>query len=86
MAAKRYSEYRKIVASHGRELLVRYRTSFSGYSEVSLNASCFIYSLLSTVYCLQSTVYCLLSTVYCLLSFSPSFSSSIELSTCFWCR
>ena len=50
MAAKRYSEYREIVSSHGRELLVRYRASFSGYSEVSLNASCFIYGLLSTFF------------------------------------
>ena len=50
MAAKRYSEYREIVSSHGRELLVRYRLSFGGYSEVSLNASCFVYGLLSTFF------------------------------------
>jgi len=50
MAAKRYSEYRQIVTSHGRELLVRYRASFAGYSEVSLNASCFVYGLLSTFF------------------------------------
>lgn len=50
MAAKRYSEYREIVASHGRELLVRYRASFAAYSEVSLNNSCFIYGLLSTFF------------------------------------
>jgi 4-hydroxybenzoate polyprenyltransferase len=50
MAAKRYSEYLQITASHGRELLVRYRASFTGYSEVSLNASCFVYGLLSTFF------------------------------------
>jgi 4-hydroxybenzoate polyprenyltransferase len=50
MTAKRYSEYREIVASHGRELLVRYRASFAGYSEVSLNIACFIYGLLSTFF------------------------------------
>jgi hypothetical protein len=50
MAAKRYSEYREIVASHGRELLIRYRASFAGYTEVTLNASCFIYGLLSTFF------------------------------------
>jgi 4-hydroxybenzoate polyprenyltransferase len=50
MAAKRYSEYREIVASHGVELLVRYRASFAGYSEVSLNLSCFVYGLLSTFF------------------------------------
>jgi len=50
MAAKRYSEYREIVASHGRELLVRYRASFAGYSEISLNTSCFIYGMLSTFF------------------------------------
>ena len=50
MTAKRYSEYREMVASYGRELLVRYRASFGGYSEVSLNISCFIYGLLSTFF------------------------------------
>jgi len=47
MGAKRYSEYKEIVASHGRDLLIRYRASFAGYSEVSLLISCFIYGLLS---------------------------------------
>jgi len=50
MAAKRYSEYREIVAAHGHDLLVRYRASFAGYSEVSLNISCFVYGLLSTFF------------------------------------
>ena len=50
MAAKRYSEYREIVASHGAELLIRYRASFAGYSELSLSVSCFIYGLLSTFF------------------------------------
>ncbi len=50
MAAKRYSEYRELSASHGRELLVRYRASFAGYTEVSLNTSCFIYAMLSTFF------------------------------------
>lgn len=50
MAAKRYSEYLEIVASRGRDVLVRYRASFAGYSEVTLNASCFIYGLLSTFF------------------------------------
>jgi 4-hydroxybenzoate polyprenyltransferase len=50
MAAKRYSEYREIVGSHGAELLIRYRASFAGYSEVSLSISCFVYGLLSTFF------------------------------------
>jgi 4-hydroxybenzoate polyprenyltransferase len=50
MAAKRYSEYREIVCSHGTELLVRYRASFAGYSEESLSISCFVYGLLSTFF------------------------------------
>jgi 4-hydroxybenzoate polyprenyltransferase len=50
MAAKRYSEYREIVASHGAELLIRYRASFAGYSEGSLSISCFVYGLLSTFF------------------------------------
>lgn len=46
MAAKRYSEYREIVASHGLDLLVRYRKSFAGYTETTLFASTFLYALL----------------------------------------
>lgn len=47
MAAKRWSEYREICASHGRDLLVRYRKSFQGYTDARLLASCFVYALLS---------------------------------------
>jgi 4-hydroxybenzoate polyprenyltransferase len=47
MGAKRLSEYREIVASHGRELLVRYRASFAGYDEFKLASSCLVYALLS---------------------------------------
>jgi 4-hydroxybenzoate polyprenyltransferase len=50
MAAKRLSEFREIVASHGRELLERYRASFAGYSETSLTVSCLIYSLYSSFF------------------------------------
>ena len=45
MAAKRLSEYREIVQSHGKELLAQYRASFAGYSETSLTISCFVYAL-----------------------------------------
>lgn len=47
MAAKRLSEYREITASHGIDLLVRYRKSFAGYTEVSLFTSTFLYALTS---------------------------------------
>ncbi|MBB3659107.1 4-hydroxybenzoate polyprenyltransferase [Rhizobium sp. BK650] len=47
MAAKRLSEYEEIVASHGKELLSRYRASFAQYTQVSLTASCIAYSLFS---------------------------------------
>ena len=50
MAAKRLSEYREIVASHGKALLTRYRASFSSYSEVSLTACCLLYALLSSFF------------------------------------
>jgi hypothetical protein len=50
MAAKRLSEYREITASHGRELLERYRASFAGYTEVSLTVSCFIYALVASFF------------------------------------
>jgi 4-hydroxybenzoate polyprenyltransferase len=45
MAAKRLSEYREIVQSHGKEVLAQYRASFAGYSETSLTISCFVYAL-----------------------------------------
>ncbi len=50
MGAKRLSEYREIVASHGKDLLTRYRASFHGYSEISLTVSCFVYALLSAFF------------------------------------
>ena len=50
MGAKRLSEYREIVASHGKDLLVRYRASFGGYTEISLTASCFAYAILSVFF------------------------------------
>jgi 4-hydroxybenzoate polyprenyltransferase len=50
MAAKRYSEYREISMSHGKELLARYRASFAGYSDTSLNVSCFVYGILSSFF------------------------------------
>jgi len=50
MGAKRLSEYREIVASHGAELLARYRASFAGYSETSLQVSCFTYGMLSSFF------------------------------------
>jgi 4-hydroxybenzoate polyprenyltransferase len=49
MGAKRLSEYREIVAAHGKDLLVRYRKSFARYSEVNLLASCFVYALFSAM-------------------------------------
>lgn len=45
MAAKRFSEFREIVATHGRVQLKKYRTSFASYSETSLIVSCFVYAL-----------------------------------------
>ena len=49
MGAKRLSEYRELVAAHGKALLVRYRKSFARYDEVSLTASCFVYALVSAM-------------------------------------
>lgn len=50
MAAKRLSEFREIGLSYGRDLLVRYRASFAGYSETSLHVSCFVYALASSFF------------------------------------
>jgi len=49
MGTKRLSEYREIVASHGREVLALYRPSFAGYTEISLTSSCLIYALFSAM-------------------------------------
>lgn len=50
MAAKRLSEFREIVASHGKELIERYRISFAHYSQTSLTVSCFVYALFSSFF------------------------------------
>jgi 4-hydroxybenzoate polyprenyltransferase len=50
MAAKRYSEYREICASHGKDILALYRPSFAKYTDMSLNVSCLIYSILSVFF------------------------------------
>lgn len=50
MAAKRLSEYREIVASHGKAQLALYRASFAAYTETSLTVSCFVYTLLSSFF------------------------------------
>jgi 4-hydroxybenzoate polyprenyltransferase len=49
MSAKRLSEYREIVATHGRDVLVRYRASFAGYDEMRLTSACLIYALFSVM-------------------------------------
>jgi len=50
MTAKRLSEYREIVQSHGRARLAQYRASFAGYSETSLTVSCFVYALFAVFF------------------------------------
>ena len=47
MNSKRLAEYRFIVATAGREVLVRYRRSFAGYSEPRLSVANLIYALLA---------------------------------------
>ncbi|MHC2335710.1 UbiA family prenyltransferase [Bradyrhizobium sp. USDA 4454] len=87
MAAKRLSEYREIAASHGRELLARYRASFADYTEVSLTASCLSYSLFSVFflsvflvkyrieYILAMPLVVMLFTTYFSMSTSPGSSA-----------
>jgi 4-hydroxybenzoate polyprenyltransferase len=50
MSAKRLSEFREIVAAHGKDLLIRYRASFAGYTETSLTVSCLAYAMLSSFF------------------------------------
>lgn len=50
MAAKRYAEYRDIVKSHGKELLISYRASFRGYTPHLLSLTCFAYAMLSMAF------------------------------------
>lgn len=80
MAAKRLSEYREITGTHGVDLLIRYRKSFAGYSEVSLFTSTFLYALSSVAmfavflikyrieYVLLLPFLCILFAVYMALS------------------
>ncbi len=50
MGAKRLSEYREVVGTHGIELLTRYRASFRRYTEISLLAACLFYALLAIAF------------------------------------
>jgi 4-hydroxybenzoate polyprenyltransferase len=50
MGAKRLSEYREIVASHGKEVLALYRRSFRRYTEINLTASVFVYAMSSIAF------------------------------------
>lgn len=50
MSAKRLSEYRDIISRSKKEILIKYRLSFAGYTERSLTVSCFVYGLFSTFF------------------------------------
>lgn len=87
MAAKRLSEYREISASHGVDLLARYRASFARYTDTSLTASCTTYALLSVAflsiflvkyrieYILTLPIVIMLFTVYFAMSTLPGSSA-----------
>ena len=78
MSAKRLSEYREIVASHGEARLARYRASFAGYTEVALTASCIAYSLLSafllTVFLMKYRIELILTIPFVIMLFTAYFS------------
>ena len=82
MAAKRYSEYRELTSAHGKDLLVRYRASFAGYSEVSLNVSCLIYAMMSAfflaVFLLKYRVEYLLATPFLAAFFGEYLALSLR--------
>ena len=84
MAAKRLSEYREIVASHGRDVLVRYRASFRGYDELEshgvllslrfaqLDGACGFYRQVPIEYILVLPAIALLFGQYLALSMRPA--------------
>lgn len=80
MAAKRLSEYREIVMSHGADLLVRYRASFANYTEVSLTASCLGYALFSisflVVFLIKYRIEYILALPFVVILFTTYFSMS----------
>jgi 4-hydroxybenzoate polyprenyltransferase len=82
MAAKRFSEYREIVAINGRDLLIRYRASFGGYTEASLNVSCLIYALLSafflTVFLIKYRIEYVLTMPFIALLFGQYLSMAMQ--------
>jgi 4-hydroxybenzoate polyprenyltransferase len=80
MAAKRVSEYRQIAASHGADLLARYRASFANYSEVSLISSCMGYSLFSVsflaIFIIKYRIEYLIAIPFVIILFTTYFSMS----------
>jgi len=82
MAAKRFSEFREIVASHGREILVRYRASFGSYSEKSLAVSCLVYALCSVfflaIFLIKYRIEYLLTVPIIIALFAKYFALSME--------
>ncbi|WP_035971726.1 UbiA family prenyltransferase [Bradyrhizobium sp. WSM3983] len=81
MSAKRMSEYQEIVASHGAELLVRYRASFAQYTKVSLTASCLVYSLSSIAFLSVFLVECRIEYIIALPIVVMLFTAYFLLST-----
>lgn len=80
MTAKRLSEYRDITASHGRDLLTRYRASFAGYSEASLIVACLTYALLSGFFIAVFLVKYRIEYVLALPAFAALFAQYMALS------
>jgi len=82
MAAKRLSEYREICASHGKDLLSRYRASFAGYGENTLTASCLFYTLFSVfflaIFLLKYRIEYLLIVPFVIVLFSYYLTLSME--------
>ena len=80
MTAKRLSEYREIVASHGYDLLTRYRASFSGYTEARLTVACLLYAMLSGFFLAVFLIKYRIEYVLTLPAFAALFAQYMALS------
>lgn len=80
MTAKRLSEYRDITATHGRDLLIRYRVSFAGYNEASLIVACLTYALLSGFFLAVFLIKYRIEYIVALPAFAALFAQYMALS------
>jgi len=86
MACKRLSEYRDITASHGKELLARYRASFAHYTEASLLVSILLYAVLASfflaIFLIKYRIEYIVTLPFVALLFAQYLALSLQAGSC----